>query len=347
MHEVRFDSVIEVGDTECGFDLLDALLGRHDDPLVLFELVVLVALERSHDRRKPVVELGRVGDSTRDDQRRAGLVDEDRVDFVDDAVVVAALLDLGVFARRHVVAEVVEAEFVVGPVGDIGGVTRPLLGGGRIATRQDQADIHLHEAVDPTHQLGLVLGEVVVDRDQVNALLCQGIQVDGSGRGEGLAFTGLHLRDPAEMQRGATHHLHVEVPLAERANSRFAGGRKRFDEQVVEVGAVVDALTELTGLALEFVVGELAEVVFQRIDLGDDALERLQLFALARAKNLVENAHEGVNPTVRPPLPQRHVGTGEPRPPRWPGSTQRRPAPPRRPPERPRPRGPPAAWPRS
>jgi hypothetical protein len=45
-----------------------------------------------------------------DDQRRARLVDEDRVDFVDDAELVVAL-DLVLLARGHaVVAQVVEAE---------------------------------------------------------------------------------------------------------------------------------------------------------------------------------------------------------------------------------------------
>ena len=40
VHEVGLDAVVEALDVECGFDLLDALLERHDDPLVLFDLVV-------------------------------------------------------------------------------------------------------------------------------------------------------------------------------------------------------------------------------------------------------------------------------------------------------------------
>ena len=67
----------------------------HDRALVLLDLVVDVALERAHDRGEAVVQLGGVADAAGDDQRRARLVDEDRVDLVDDAVAVAAL-DLGV-----------------------------------------------------------------------------------------------------------------------------------------------------------------------------------------------------------------------------------------------------------
>jgi hypothetical protein len=62
-----------------------------------------------------------------DDERRARLVDEDRVDLVDDRVVQRALR---VLERRelHVVAEVVEAELVVLAVGDVGAVGALLLG---------------------------------------------------------------------------------------------------------------------------------------------------------------------------------------------------------------------------
>ena len=100
-------------------DLLDAGLERDDDALVLLDLVVDVALQRAHDGGEAVVQLGGVGDAAADDERGAGLVDEDRVDLVDDRVVVAAL-HLVVERRRHVVAEVVEAELVVRAVGDVG-----------------------------------------------------------------------------------------------------------------------------------------------------------------------------------------------------------------------------------
>ena len=127
VHEVLGDAVVEVLDAERLLDLLDALLEREDDALLLVDLVVDVALQAADDRGEPVVELGGVGDPAGDDQRRAGLVDEDRVDLVDDGVDVAPLGLLRQL-RDHVVAEVVEAELVVRAVGDVAGVLRPLLG---------------------------------------------------------------------------------------------------------------------------------------------------------------------------------------------------------------------------
>ena len=55
------------------------------------------------------------------DEGRARLVDEDRVDFVDDREVVAALNHL-LEMELHVVAQIVEAQFVVGAVGHVAGI---------------------------------------------------------------------------------------------------------------------------------------------------------------------------------------------------------------------------------
>jgi hypothetical protein len=64
------------------------------------------------------VQIGTRFSGARNDQRRARLVDQDRVNLVDDGEIKIAL-DL-VFEREcKIVAQVVEAEFVVRRVGDI------------------------------------------------------------------------------------------------------------------------------------------------------------------------------------------------------------------------------------
>ena len=126
----RVDRVVEVVDAEQVLDLGDARLEHADGALLLVDLVVaatvLAAVQALHDPGELDVplrgEVGRAGD----DERRAGLVDEDRVDLVDDAEVVAALDELG-RVPGHVVAQVVEAELVVRAVGDVLGVLGPAL----------------------------------------------------------------------------------------------------------------------------------------------------------------------------------------------------------------------------
>ena len=294
--EVLLHLVVEVLDAEGLLDLLDAGLERHDDALVLLDLVVDVALQRADDRGEAVVQLGGVGDPAGDDQRRAGLVDEDRVDLVDDGVVVAAL-GLVDEPAGHVVAEVVEAELVVRAVGDVAGVLLALLGRRRLEPGDDQADVEPEEAVDPPHPLGVAAGEVVVDGDEVDALAAEAVEVGRQRRHEGLALAGLHLGDPPEVQRRAAHQLDVEVALADDPRGGFAHDGERLDGEVVEVGAVVEALAELRRLGGELVVGELLQRRLEGVDLGHHRLQRLELLAFAGAEDAIEDAHAGSKPT--------------------------------------------------
>ena len=120
----------------------------------------------------------------------------------------------------HVVAEVVEAELVVGAVGDVAGVgDLPLL---VVQVVLDDADRHAEEAVDPAHPLRVAPGQVVVDGDDVDALALERVQVGGQRGDERLAFAGLHLRDPAAVQDDAADQLHVEVPHVQRAAAGLA-----------------------------------------------------------------------------------------------------------------------------
>ncbi len=173
--------------------------------------------------------VGRAGD----DERRTGLVDQDRVDLVDDAVVVPALDRLRE-VELHVVAQVIEAELVVGAVGDVGGVSCAALLVGEVV--HDDADRKPEEAVDLAHPLGVALGEVVVDGDDVDAVAGERIQVAGKRGDQRLAFAGLHFGDLALVQHHAADHLDVEVAHADDATAGFAHDGEGFGQEVVEGG---------------------------------------------------------------------------------------------------------------
>ena len=125
--EVGRHLVVEVVDAEGRLDGMDPFLGRGDDALLLVYVVVVVWLQAPDYGGEPLVEGGRLAEPPADDERRPRLVDEDRVDLVHDAEGVAALGLLHV-GHGHVVAQVVEAQLVVGPVGDVGRIGGPLLG---------------------------------------------------------------------------------------------------------------------------------------------------------------------------------------------------------------------------
>ena len=123
-------------------------------------------LQVRRDRIDLEIELSLVFGLAADDERRAGFVDQDGVDLVDDAVVerpLHAVDHLG----DHVVAQVVEAELVVGAVGDVGVVGSLLLGPRHL--RGVDAHGQAEEVVEAAHPFGVASGEVFVDRHQMHA----------------------------------------------------------------------------------------------------------------------------------------------------------------------------------
>ena len=141
----------------------------------------------------------------------------------------------------------------------------------------DDADRHAQEAVQAAHPLRVAAGQVVVDGDHVDALAGQRVEVGGQGGDERLAFAGLHLGDAAAVQHHAADQLHVEVPHVQHPPAGLADDGKRLDQQVVHRGAVGDALAELGGLGAKLLVGEGADLRFERADLADARLQPLEL----------------------------------------------------------------------
>ena len=235
----------DVADAEKFFDLLEAFVGDGDGAGLFVDHVVagpglglegfdqLALFELGDDGVGDGVLVGGLVRGAGDDEGGAGFVDEDGIDFVDDAVVLAAL-DHVVELELHVVAEVVEAELVVGAVGDVGGVGFAALLVGEVV--DDDADTEAEEAVDLAHPLGVALGEVVVDGDDVDAVAGEGVEVAGKGRDEGLAFAGLHLGDLALVEGHAADHLDVEVAHADDAAAGFANDGEGLGEELVEDG---------------------------------------------------------------------------------------------------------------
>jgi hypothetical protein len=253
-----------------GFGQVD-LLALFVDPVVAFGFRLLRlrlarhALEQGRDRVHADVEFGVVLGLAGDDQRRAGLVDQDRVHFVDDRVeqpALAAILNT-VF---HVVAQVVEAEFVIGAVGDVGDVGGLLLLVGLL--RHHHARAHAQEAVQATHPFRVAAGQVVVHRDHVHALAGDRVQVDGQRRHERLAFARAHFGDFAVVQGDAAQQLHVEVAHAEHPLAGLAHDCEGFGQQVVQGRALRVAGTEFLGFGRQLRIGERGDLGFEPVDLG-------------------------------------------------------------------------------
>ena len=116
------------------------------------------------------------------------------------------------------------------------------------------------ELVEAAHPLRVALGQVVVDRDDVDALAVERVQIARQGGDQRLAFAGLHFGDFAAVQHHAADQLHVEMPHVEDAAAGFADHGEGLDQQVVERGALRDSLFEFDGFRGQIDVGEFAQL---------------------------------------------------------------------------------------
>ena len=111
---------------------------------------------------------------------------------------------------RHVIAEIIETEFVVGSVGDICFVGLAALGRIRLVV-VDAINGQAEEFEQRTVPLAVSSGEVIVHSNDMHTALAEGIEISGQGRNEGFTFTGTHFSDFTAVQGQATDELHVVV----------------------------------------------------------------------------------------------------------------------------------------
>ena len=291
---------IDVIDTQAALDLLKTALGGGNGVLGLVHDVVtrgfnvlgggehvvrhvLAALKATHGTREVLVGTGGLSPSARDDERGTCLVDQDGVDLVDDGVMVAALHAL-LGASDHVVAQVIETELGVGAVGDVCLVGRTLELKGHVVL--EQTDGHSQVLVDAAHPLGVALGQVIVDGNDVYTLAGNSVEVAGQRGDQGLAFAGLHLGDMPLVQCHGANELHVKVTHARDALGSLTHGGKGLGEHVVERLAVGVTLAELIGLAAELLLGHLLKLGLKTVDLVDDLVVALKVLIGSKGQQL-------------------------------------------------------------
>ncbi len=137
----------------------------------------------------------------------------------------------------------------------------------------------------------------------MHTLAGDAVEIDRQRRCQGLAFTRLHLGDPAEVQGGTTDELDVVVTLTQHTGGRLPGDGKGLDQEVVGRLAVVEALAELTRLGPQRVVGQRLHFGLERVDVGYERLQGFQLPALTAAQNTRKNAHRADHSTDGPRRP--------------------------------------------
>ncbi len=187
-------------------------------------------------------------------------------DLVDNGIGVPALHHV-LDPVLHIVAQVIEAELVVGAVGDVAVVM--LLARFIVEAVYDDPDRESEECVNLAHPFGVARGEIIVDGDDVNTASGQRIEIDRKGRDQRLALAGLHLGDLAFMHDHAADELDIEMPLAERAFAGFTHGCESRHQNVIKRLALGELFLELLRARPQRLVGKAFQLLFQSVDFSD------------------------------------------------------------------------------
>ena len=233
------------------------------------------------------VQLGRFVALARNDERRARLVDQNGVDFVDNGKVVSAL-DHFFLVNGHVVAQVVKAHFVVGAIGDVAGISVAALGVGHAV--YNHADRQTEKTVDFAHPVAVALGQVVVDRDQMHALAFKRVEIKRQGGDQRFAFAGLHFGDTTLVQHDAADELHAVREHAEHTARGFTAHGKCVGQNVVQRFAGVEPGFERRCLCAQLFVGHGGVFALALLNGSDEGHQFFNLFLRGVAKEFFEES---------------------------------------------------------
>ncbi len=297
--------IVEIFHPQQFLSLSHPLLGKGQAAGLFIDRVMDVAGEFGDQAVDPDVELGGHVGRAGDDQRGAGLVDQDRVHLIDNGVVEFALAEI-VEAEFHVVAQIIEAEFVVGAVGDVGPVGR--LAGLIIEAVDDHSHREAEEGVEPAHPFGVATGQIVVDRDHMHPPAGKGVEIDRQGGDQGLSLAGSHFRDFTLMENHAAEELDIEMAHPQHPAGGLPHHRKGLGQQIVEGGAAGQPLLELSRLGDQGCVIEGPDLRGQGVDSRHGRGHRLEQPVIMAAKHLVQKLTQhypillGFRPGSRPKL---------------------------------------------
>ena len=292
LHVLR---IVEVAEVQQPLALRHAFFGQRRGAHLFVERVIHVDDQLRDDLVDSIVFIGRFFGGAGNNQRRARLVDQDRVDFVDDSELMAALDALREIVF-HVVAQVVESEFVVRAVGDVRCVGRAPLHVVEIVN--DHADREPQHLIDRAHPLRVAPRQVIVHGDDVHAEPGERIQIRGQRGDERFSFARLHLGDFPSCRTIPPIICTSKWRMPERSAAGFArqrkGRRDRGFERLLQFPSVVeivalDALEAFGDLGAQrgralgdLRVGELFHLGLELVDARDHRRDPLHVALVLR-----------------------------------------------------------------
>ena len=256
------------------------------DVVVLGLLVKLLYDEFLQSAGKPVrlpVHIGRFLSLSRNDERSPRLINEYRVDLINDRKYMAALCHL-LLVDHHIVTQVVKPELIVRAVGYICTVSR-LLFFSRLSVKYKPGS-QSEKFIYPSHLLAVSAGKVIVHGYYVNSPAGQRIKVGGHRGNKRLTFAGLHLGDPSLMKYYTSEELNVKGTFAENAVIGFPYRGKSLGKQRIKRFSCRVSLLEIIRNRAELVVRHIFESLSESLYLIRVFLYFFDLMVAVATENL-------------------------------------------------------------
>ena len=222
---------IEVIDAQNLLDFRHSAVCCRHRLLLLVDCIIHALFEAGYGPGHHGVHIRRLRAGTGNDQRRTRLIDENGIHLIDDGIVELALHHL-VGINDHVIAQIIKTELIVRSERDIAAIRVFALR--EVHIMDDQSDRKAEEMIEFAHFFTVAAGQIIVDRDHMNALAGQRIEIYRQCRDQCLSFTGAHLRNPSLMQAHTADQLHIEMAHAKHAARALAHDRKRLRQQIIE-----------------------------------------------------------------------------------------------------------------
>ncbi len=286
------------------FHLFNSFLSEHGAVLFFINIVVQIFFQKTHEFAVLQVFFSGFFGRGRNDERGAGFINQDAVHFVHNRVVQRAL-NQGLQTGSHVVTQVIEAEFVIGSVGDIRVVSGFFCI--FVLTMNHGSHGEAKEAVEPTHPFGVTLSQVIVHRYHVHPFSFQCIEVNGQGTNQCFSFSGLHLGNIAFVQYHSSNHLHIEghhVPgvikaahlpgFSHQVTAGIFQECKGFRQKVVHGLAISNTLLKFSRFFRNIGFREFGLVAgFNLVDQFHYFGDAFDLFTLMISEEFIENGYDG------------------------------------------------------
>ena len=166
-----------------------------------------------------------------DNQRRPGLVDQYRIDFVHDRIKKTPL-HAALLIHRHVITQIVEPQFIVRHIRDIAGIC--LLTAQQVHSLQNHAHRYTEKPVDPSDIHRITVGQIIIDGHNMHATARQTHQIRRKSCHKGLTLASLHLSNMPLIKGNTAQNLNVIRIQSDRAISCFPDRCKRLRQQLIQ-----------------------------------------------------------------------------------------------------------------